>query len=71
MRLCNLLLNQFILELTHEEEDRSYLCGTPSRITFVFIDLLAKSVNDRRPFFDSLLLMSLVPPKNMIRFFFC
>ena len=65
-----LVLNQFISELTHEEEDRSYLCGTPSRITFVLIDLRAKSVNERRPFLDLFLLMSLVPPQNMIKSFF-
>ena len=41
--------------------------GAPSKIKFVLMVLCVKSFRERSPFFASFLLMSFVPPRNMIR----
>jgi len=52
---------------THDWGGRSYLWGAPSKIKFVLMVLCVKSFRERSPFFVSFLLMSFVPPRNMIR----
>ena len=65
--LCNLLSYSFTSVFTYDWGGKSYLWGASSKIRFVLIVLCVKSFRERSPFFASFLLMSLVPPRNMIK----